>query len=229
MNHEPTDSPDDQAAPTFVQFRPSKPGPLVVIVPSIFGVSPDVEHCANRFSARGALVYAMDPFWRDGNGPLRIPEDGKRAMARLKRVSDADVLNDLLKLCAAGLGHERCNGKLILLGVCFGGRFVVKASHHVHTDGVAVWHGAGLLPELSNEALANTKVSLDFGAQDPLIPPAEVAAIQEKMSGSTATIRVHDHCGHGFTHWGTERCVPEAAEAAAKSVLALIDQLVGGN
>ncbi len=81
---------------------------------------------------------------------------------------------------------------------------------------------------LSNEALANTEVSLDFGARDPLIPLTDVEAIQAKLIHLRATIRVHENCGHGFTHWGTERCVPEAADTAANSVLALIDQLVGG-
>ena len=39
----------------------------------------------------------MDPFWRDGNGPLRIPEATRLAMVKMKRLADNDVPNDLKK------------------------------------------------------------------------------------------------------------------------------------
>ena len=44
--------------------RPARPGPLLAIVPSIFGVGPDVEAWVARFAAAGALVAVFPPFWR---------------------------------------------------------------------------------------------------------------------------------------------------------------------
>ena len=211
--------------PVMFPFRPKQAGPLVVVVPSIFGVTDDVHHYAKLFSAEGALVYAMDPFGRDGKGPLRIPQDGAAAMARMGQISDDLVLQDLLEVCTRGLADDKCNGKLILLGVCFGGRFVLKASQHIQPDGIAVWHGAGLPSELEPERLLATELSLDFAANDPLIPLSEVDGLRVSTSQLNASIRVHAKCGHGFTHWGTEKCVRPAAEIAAEAVVNMIHRL----
>ena len=206
-------------------YQPELPGPLVVIIPSIFGVTDDVQHYAKLFSDQGAVVYAMDPFYRDGQGPLRIPQDGAAAMTRMGQISDNMVLADLSVICERGLADEKCNGKLILLGICFGGRFVMKASQQITPDGIAVWHGAGLSDEIMPERLSTTELSLDFGANDPLIPLSEVDGIRASTSHLNATIRVHEKCGHGFTHWGPEKCVRAAAEVAADAVMQMIQRL----
>lgn len=197
----------------------------MVIIPSIFGVTKDVEYYAELFVAQGALVYAMDPFWRDNHGPLRIPEDAAKAMARMNQVDDDMVLQDFLSTIKRGLADDKCNGKLILLGVCFGGRFVMKASQHLQPDGLAVWHGAGLPAEIVPERLSATEISLDFGAEDPLIPLSEVDALRTTIGHLNTSIRVHAECNHGFTHKGTDRCVPEAANAAARAVKDMIARL----
>ncbi|MEE2786706.1 MAG: dienelactone hydrolase family protein [Myxococcota bacterium] len=225
MNHEILTNNRPGSAPAFFSYQPERPGPLVVIVPSIFGVTEDVEHYARWFSAEGALVYAMDPFTRDGQGPLRIPQDSAAAKARMGQISEDLVLKDLLATCARGLADEKCNGNLVLLGVCFGGRFVVKASQHLQPHGIAVWHGAGLTSEIDAERLSDTELSFDFGEDDPLIPLSDVDALRVSTVHLNATIRVHAQCGHGFTHWGTEKCVRAAAEIAADAVVHMIHRL----
>ena len=42
--------------------RPAQPGPLLAIVPSIFGVGPDVVKWVERFAKGGALVAVFHPF-----------------------------------------------------------------------------------------------------------------------------------------------------------------------
>ena len=66
---------------------------------------------------------------------------------------------------------------------------------------------------------------LDFGAADPLIPLSEVAQIQSAFSNHYfVEIRIHPDSGHGFSHLGTPRCNPKAAESAARGVETLIVQ-----
>ena len=57
----------------ILRLEPITMGPLVVIVPSIFGIGSDVVEYAKTFSKAGALVYVMDSFWREAPGPLPIP------------------------------------------------------------------------------------------------------------------------------------------------------------
>lgn len=204
------------------RFAPSKRGPLLVIVPSIFGASPDVVEFAAEFAAAGAVVYVMDSFWREAPGPLRIGPDIEQAKRRMVRIDPEDAYADLLAVIDAGLGDDQCNGQTILLGICFGGQFVMRATQNRPISGLAAWHGAAMAPMLSPSALANTEVSLDFGANDALIPVTEVNAIRTALAGQRATVRLHDGAGHGFTHRGTPKCVEAATTAAVDGVLGLI-------
>ena len=66
-------------------FIPDHKGPLLVVVPSIFGVSPDVTTFSEHFAQRGALVYVIDSFWRHSPGPLPIPAGAHEAMKRMRQ------------------------------------------------------------------------------------------------------------------------------------------------
>ena len=111
---------NDGAVPTH-RFSPNKPGPLLVIVPSIFGVSPDVCEYAHAFAQQGALVYAIDSFWRSSPGPLPIPDGAPEALKRMHALNPQDALDDVLAVIDAGLKDEQCSGQLIVLGICFVG------------------------------------------------------------------------------------------------------------
>lgn len=204
------------------RFVPEKPGPLLVLLPSIYGISPDVIAFSERFAQEGALVYAVDPFWRDSLGPLRIPEDTSMALQRKKESDPEQVYADLLAICEAGLQDEKSTGDLILLGICFGGKFALRAAQERSVSGLAVWHGSGLLPVLSSSALGDALVSMDFGAADPMIPTEEVEAIRRALEAHASSIRLHDNAGHGFSHVGTSKCEDAAAEAAQEGVLHMI-------
>ena len=203
-------------------FSPDQPGPLLIVLPSIFGISPDVVTFSERFALQGALVYAIDPFWRHAPGPLPIPDGAVAAMERMHQSQFDDVYHDLLTVIDIGLQDEDCTGELLLLGICFGGQFVVKATHDRKVNAVATWHGAGILPHLDPLAMKNTRYSFDFGADDPLIPLSEVEIIRSKMKEGTGRIGIHPHAGHGFTHLGTTKCIDAAAQAAEAGVIELI-------
>ena len=181
------------------RYTPASSGPLLVVVPSIFGHSPDVATFATDFAGQGALVYVVDSFWRDVPGPLKIPDQGSAAMARMRRLDPEDGFADLLAVIDEGLKDPLCNGRLLLLGICFGGTFVVRATQHRNAMGLAVWHGAGLLPWISKSALSEVSMSLDFGGVDPLIPIDEVELIRQELHGLKVEIRVHADAKHKFT------------------------------
>lgn len=165
--------------------------------------------------AHGALVYAIGPFWRDGNGPLRIPQNAPEAMACMKQIDDKMVLHELLSTCTRELVDDKCNVKLILFGVCFDGRFVLRANQHLQLDGIAMWHGAGLPAEIAPKRLSTTEITLDFSTDGPLFPINEVDALRVSICHPNTAIRVHTQCWHGFSHRDTNQWVPEAANAAA--------------
>ena len=54
----------------ILRVGPADTGPLLVIVPSIFGIGTDVVDYALAFASEGALVYVLDPFWRKAPSKL---------------------------------------------------------------------------------------------------------------------------------------------------------------
>jgi len=208
----------------ILRMEPISMGPLVVIVPSIFGIGSDVVEYGKIFSKAGALVYVMDSFWREDSGPLPIPNGAPRAMKRMNQVDPDNVLNDLLCAIEHGKMESLCNGSVILLGICFGGKFVVKATGKTKVHGLATWHGGDILSVLHSSDLEHVHVEMDFGENDPLIPLSDVKKIRDFLQYvQNIQIRTHANSGHGFTHLNTMKYDDNASQHAKKGVQDLIE------
>ena len=221
-NYEITSSKQEKIP--ILRIEPVTRGPLVVIVPSIFGIGSDVVEYAKIFSEAGGLIYVMDSFWREDSGPLPIPHGASRAMKRMRQVEPENVIGDLICAIAHGKRESLCNGSVILLGICFGGRFVIKANAQIKIHGLATWHGGELLSVLHSSDLENVHIEMDFGETDPLIPLSDVQKIRDSLQYvQNIHIRTHANSGHGFTHLNTMKYNDNAAQHAKKGVLNLID------
>lgn len=211
----------------LLRIPPTSSGPLLVIVPSIFGIGPDVIQFSEQFAQAGALVYVLDSFWRIHPGPLLIPDETPQARKRKREVNPENVLTDLLQAIEHGKSEERCNGSVILLGICFGGKFVISAASKTNIKALAAWHGGGLLSALESDsvlsALENVDIEMDFGEADPMIPLSEVQKIRAILRNTNnVNIRTHPDSGHGFSHIGTPKGNDKAAKTALKNVLNLV-------
>ena len=106
---------------------PAAPGrvPAMVIASAIFGVTPEVRGIADEFAQQGFLALAPDLFWRTVPGPL--PRDDKRAperaQPRLERLRTGEA--DLTDTLAAARGLQASNGKVAVMGLCYGGPYAV--------------------------------------------------------------------------------------------------------
>ena len=205
------------------RIEPQIMGPLIVIVPSIFGIGSDVVEYAKIFSQAGSCVYVMDSFWRESPGPLPIPNGSSRAMKRMHQVDPENVIGDLMCAIEHGRKESLCNGSVILLGICFGGKFVVKATAQTKIQGLATWHGGDLLSVLHSSDLKKVHIEMDFGETDSLIPLSDVQKIRSSLQYvQNIRIRTHANSGHGFTHMGTMKYNDNASQQAIHGVLSLI-------
>ena len=221
-NYEITSS--KQSRIPILRIEPKGVGPLVVIVPSIFGIGSDVVEYAKIFSQAGSCVYVMDSFWRESPGPLPIPNGSSRAMKRMHQVDPENVIGDLMCAIEHGRKESFCNGSVILLGICFGGKFVVKVTAQTKIQGLATWHGGDLLSVLHSSDLKKVHIEMDFGETDPLIPLSDVQKIRDSLQYvQNIHIRTHANSGHGFTHRDTVKYNKKASQHATKGVLDLID------
>ena len=188
------------AVPT-VLLGPDAPSrvPAIVVVPSIYGPAPDLIERLAEFAA-AALVVLPDPFWRVGGGPVPYHQSEK-ARARLAGFD--------LRRCIADLGAvlewaaARGNGRLIGVGICFGGPFVLRFAGEGRLAGVVTWHGSRMENFLARAHETTCPLRLHFGSADPITPLEAIEKIRAAFAANPdVSIVVHPGAVHGFSHDG---------------------------
>ena len=173
--------------------------PALIVVPSIYGPAPDLIERLAEFAA-AARVVLPDPFWRVGGGALPYSESEK-ARSRLAGFD--------LRRCIADLGAvlgwavARSNGRVIGLGICFGGPFVLRFAGEGRLAGVVAWHGSRMENFLGRAHETTCPLRLHFGSADPLTPPAVIEKIRAAFATNPdVSIVIHPGAVHGFSHDG---------------------------
>lgn len=186
-------------------------GPAVVLLPSAFGVAADLEIQMLELAADASLVVAFDPFFRDDPGPA--PYDGMaRVMARLRALDSERAYRDLRATIDWARG-QRGSPSVVLVGLCFGGPYTLRAAADGVVDGAVIWHGTRLEQHLDRAAEVRCPVRMHFGGADPFVPPAAVEAVRLAFQGSpNVRMTVHEGATHGFSH----RAAPAAYNAPAE-------------
>jgi carboxymethylenebutenolidase len=199
---------------------PAAKGAGVVIVSTISGVDSDMTHYAETLSADGFVASAPDMFWRDADpGPLPWTAEGrKRAFARNERYDLEQGMRDLADVIADLKKHPRCNGKIAVMGFCFGSPFALLAAARYGTDAGISFHGSHVENYLDESNRVRCPLSFHYGDRDEVAPMAAIERIQEAFSAlSDAQVYVYPGAGHGFM---TMTRGPGYIESVAKSAWA---------
>ena len=124
----------------------------MVIIPSIFGISPDVVKFSEQFAQEGGThIYVLDSFLEITSWSSSDSRADATSTQETTRSGSRECLFDLIAAIEHGKSEARCNGSVILLGICFGGKFALSAPIQSEIQAVAAWHGGGLLPVLQSE------------------------------------------------------------------------------
>ena len=99
----------------------SDPRPGLLMFPSIFGITAELESHADEIAATGVIVVAFDPFSRGDAGGLG-EGDRQRAIERMAGVDFERMNRDFRELLAALKADSACNGLVAGLGICLGGQ-----------------------------------------------------------------------------------------------------------
>jgi carboxymethylenebutenolidase len=197
-------------------------GAAVVIVPSAFGVGPDLEAQMEELATDASIVVAIDPFFRGDGGPAPY-DDRPRAMARIHEIDRQRAYRDL-RAAIDWVRDEHRVPSVLLVGICFGGWFALHAAADRAVDGVITWHGSRMETCLERAADVRCTMRLHFGSDDPIVPPEALDAIRRAFADrSDVRIVVHDGATHGFSHRGAQRAYhPDAERSGMDSVRELI-------
>lgn len=183
----------------------------VVVVQEIFGVTAHIRDVADRFATAGYLAIApqlLDRAQRD----LELPYDDagqKRAREIVASIGFDNALRDV----AAAEAHVRHAGTVAAVGFCWGGTVAFLACTRLRLPAVS-YYGGRSVPFLHERP--DAPLLLHFGDHDPIIPPADRAAIVAALPD--AETHVYD-ASHAFNRDGTDAYVRDAATLAWQRTL----------
>ena len=163
--------------------------PGIVLFPEAFGIDEHVKERARRLAALGYVALAADPY---GDGARRdlphaielmtaVRSDLTRWRGRAQAALDA---------LTAQSGVDR--GKLAAIGFCFGGSTSLELARSGAPLGAAVsFHGGLEALRPDDNKNIRCKVLVCHGADDPLLPPPQVAAFEEQMRQTQVDWQLH--------------------------------------
>jgi carboxymethylenebutenolidase len=203
---------DGRSVDTLVVYPESKDKrPVVLVIHEIFGLSDWAQELADEVAAAGYIAVAPDLLsGMASNGGRTKDFSVDAAMEAVSKLNPTQVTADLNATADYGLKLPASNGKLFVVGFCWGGgqsfRFATSRA-----DLAAAFVFYGQSP--SKEAMANIKAPVYgfYAGNDARINatlPDAVANMQ--AAGKKYEPVTYDGAGHGFMRAGE---APDATEA----------------
>ena len=193
-----------------VVARPSGAGPFpaLVIIPDVFGVSEHYRDVARRFAAEGFFTYVIDLYSREGAPQL---PDMAAVFAWIAALPDARVLADLDGAVRLLSTHADVREEALgITGFCLGGQYALMAACTAPRLRVCVsWYGmlryaeiTALKPASPLDLAAGLRCPYLglFGAEDGLIPQADVETLRTILARQRQPfeIKLYPGAGHAF-------------------------------
>jgi carboxymethylenebutenolidase len=178
--------------------------PVVLVIHEIFGLSNWARSMADDLAAAGYIAIAPDLL--SGFGPNSGGTDAFADQdARVKAVSGLDkevVTSDLDATADYGIKLPASNGKLAVVGFCWGGsKSFAFATHRKDLSAAFVFYGTG--PDAPEIASIHAPVYGFYAGNDARVG-ATIPATSEAMkaAGKKYEPVTYDGAGHGFMRAG---------------------------
>lgn len=187
-----------------VSFDDSVTGrrPGVLVVHQWMGRGEYEQKRAEMLAALGYVAFCADIY---GKG-VRPADAGAAGQLAGRYKNDRPLLRRRVAAALEALQqHPRVDAaKVAAVGYCFGGTAVLElARSGAPVAGVVSFHGGLGTPAPEATRGLRAKVLALHGADDPFVPPAEVAAFEAEMRAAGADWQLVSYGGavHSFTHW----------------------------
>ncbi len=200
-----------------------QPAPSILLITAIFGIDEEMKELSDAFANDGFLVSVPDIFWRVMPGPTA---DMEKAFDRYGKFDRDQGMLDIEDLIKDLKGRPQCNGKVAVLGFCFGGRYAHLAAARLGVDAAGAYHGTAIGPHLDETDNVKCPVSFHFGDSDPVVPMDEVEAIQKAYAGhANADIAVYQGASHNFSMPYKDGYDAAAAKSSRQAVLSCFNSM----
>ncbi len=214
---------------TFVVYPEVKQkAPVIVLIHEIFGLSDWAREMADELAADGYIVVAPDLL--SGSGPngggSSVFADQDATMKAVSGLDPAQVTADLQAVADYGKRLPSANGKLAVVGFCWGGgKSFAFATARPDLNAAFVFYGPP--PESSAMASIHAPVYGFYAGNDARIGatvPGTVAAM--KAAGKTYEPVTYEGAGHGFMRAGEAPDASPENRKAREDALARLETLL---
>jgi carboxymethylenebutenolidase len=199
--------------------------PAVLVVHENRGLNPYIEDVARRLGVEGYMAFAPDGLTSVGG----YPGDDEKGAEEFKKVDRGKMTNDFEAAARWLKARPDCDGKLGVVGFCFGGGIANALAVRLGSDVDAVVPFYGDEPPAADVAKIKAPLLLHFAALDKRItgawPPYEEAL---KANHVTYTAYIYDGANHGFHNDTTPRYDEAAAKLAWKRTLDFFNKYLRG-
>lgn len=182
----------------------------IVVVHENRGLNPYIEDVARRAALAGFITIAPDALTPLGGYP-GSDDEGREMQSKLDK---NDMLEDFIAAFNYLKSNKNCNGKVGVVGFCFGGWIANMMAERLPELSAAVpFYGSN--PPLENVAQIKAPLLLHYAELDKRItdawPDYEHALKENKK---TYTAYIYPNVNHGFHNNTTPRYDKDAAEIA---------------
>lgn len=187
--------------PAYFATPEKTPAMGVVLIATILGVDKDMKAYADDLARNGLCCIAPDPFWQDEDpGVVPPTEEGwKRAHARNDRHDIDQCYRDLEDTVADLKSRPECNGKIAVMGFCFGGPHVLLAAARLGIDAGIAFHGSHVGDFLDEAPKVGCPLCFNYGDKDFVASMEEIGRIKAAFDKlDDAEVNVYPGCGHGY-------------------------------
>lgn len=197
--------------------------PAVLVVHENRGLNPHIEDIARRVALAGYVAYAPDALTPLGGYPGN--EDDARAL--FQQLDPAKARADIVAAARGLLTLADANGKLGVVGFCWGGALASHVATQVPELALAVPFYGGA-PAAADVPRIKARLQLHYAANDERVnatwPPFEAAL---KAAGVRYEAFIYPGTQHGFNNDTTPRYDAEAAKLAWERTLAAFKAALG--
>jgi carboxymethylenebutenolidase len=187
----------------------------VIVIHENRGLNPHIEDVARRAALVGFISFAPDALTPLGGYPGN-DDDGRTLQSKRDK---KEMLEDFIAAYDYLKKHKKCNGKIGVVGFCFGGEMANLMAVRLPELAASVPFYGGQ-PPTEEVSKIKAPLLLHFAALDTRVNegwPAYEAALQEQKKDYTAYF--YEGANHGFHNDTTPRYDKEDAELAWKRTI----------
>lgn len=196
--------------------------PGIVVVHENRGLNPYIEDVGRRAAVEGFITIAPDALWPLGGYPGN-DDDGRTLQKKRDRL---EMLEDFIAAFEYLKSRDDCNGKIGVVGFCFGGWISNMMAVNIPTLAAAVPF-YGRQPSKEDTAKIKAPLLLQYAGLDKRIndgwPEFEIAL---KENNVDFTAHFYSEVNHGFHNNTTPRYDEASASLAwSRTILFFKDKL----